>query len=65
MSRILIAECKQEVSSFNPVPSRYEDFVVTRGEAILSAIVRSGGHPGGARWPAASLPLPGAAAVAL
>jgi microcystin degradation protein MlrC len=35
MTRILIAECKQEVSSFNPVPSRYEDFVVARGEAIL------------------------------
>src|SRR5437016_6541441 len=47
MVRILIAECKQEVSSFNPVPSRYEDFVVTRGEAILDAIARSRGHPGG------------------
>jgi microcystin degradation protein MlrC len=33
--RILIAECKQEVSSFNPVPSGYEDFVVMRGEEIL------------------------------
>ena len=32
---VLIAECKQEVSSFNPVPSRYEDFVVLRGEGIL------------------------------
>src|SRR4051812_32049654 len=31
MPRILIAECKQEVSSFNPVPSGYEDFVMTRG----------------------------------
>src|SRR5205823_97927 len=33
--RLLIAECKQEVSSFNPVPSRYEDFVVSRGAEIL------------------------------
>jgi microcystin degradation protein MlrC len=33
--RILIAECKQEVSSFNPVASCYEDFVVTRGEEVL------------------------------
>lgn len=37
MSRILIAECKQEVSSFNPVPSGHEDFVTSRGEALLEA----------------------------
>jgi microcystin degradation protein MlrC len=36
MTRILIAECKQEVSSFNPVPSGYADFVVTRGEEFLA-----------------------------
>lgn len=35
MLRILMAECKQEVSSFNPVPSRYEDFRVVRGTALL------------------------------
>lgn len=35
MPRILIAECKQEVSSFNPVPSRYEDFRSVRGPAML------------------------------
>ena len=35
MRKILIAECKQEVSTFNPVLSHYEDFVVTRGQAIL------------------------------
>lgn len=35
MKRILIAECKQEVSSFNPVRSRYEDFKVATGEEIL------------------------------
>lgn len=33
--RILLAECHQEVSSFNPVPSRYEDFVVRRGSALF------------------------------
>ena len=35
MPRILIAECKQEVSTFNPVPSRYEDFRVARGQAVF------------------------------
>ena len=35
MPRILIGECKQEVSTFNPVPSQYEDFVVRHGEEIL------------------------------
>lgn len=34
MPRILIAECKQEVSSFNPMPSRYEDFRIVRGPAM-------------------------------
>ena len=33
--RILVGECKQEVSSFNPAPSHYEDFVVLRGDALL------------------------------
>jgi microcystin degradation protein MlrC len=35
MPRILIAECKQEVSTFNPHLSGYEDFAVRRGEEIL------------------------------
>jgi microcystin degradation protein MlrC len=35
MPRVLIAECKQEVSTFNPVPSHYEDFRVVRGKAML------------------------------
>jgi microcystin degradation protein MlrC len=35
MYHILIAECKQEVSSFNPVPSHYDDFTVTFGDAIV------------------------------
>lgn len=34
-NRIIVAECKQEVSTFNPVPSRYEDFRVRRGAALL------------------------------
>jgi len=36
MYRILVAECKQEVSSFNPVLSRYGDFEIAVGEALLS-----------------------------
>lgn len=35
MPRILIAECKQEVSTFNPHLSGYEDFVVRRGAELL------------------------------
>lgn len=31
MPKILVAECKQESSSFNPLRSRYEDFTITRG----------------------------------
>ena len=31
MPRIVIAECKQEVSSFNPARCRYEEFRVVRG----------------------------------
>jgi microcystin degradation protein MlrC len=46
--RILIAECKQEVSSFNPVPSGYGDFVVTRGEEILRRHRGAAGEIGGA-----------------
>ncbi|MEZ4622626.1 MAG: M81 family metallopeptidase [Caldilineaceae bacterium] len=35
MPRILIGECKQEVSSFNPVPSSYADFDLSFGDAVL------------------------------
>ncbi len=35
MPSILIAECKQEVSSFNPVPSHYTDFHIQRGADVL------------------------------
>jgi microcystin degradation protein MlrC len=33
--RVLIAECKQEVSTFNPHLSRLDDFVIRRGQAFL------------------------------
>ncbi len=36
MPKILIVECMQEISSFNPVPSGYENFRVERGEALLA-----------------------------
>ncbi len=35
MPRILIAECKQEVSTFNPHLSGYEDFAVRRGADLI------------------------------
>ena len=35
MPRILIAECKQEVSTFNPVPSRYDDFRIVSGQTMI------------------------------
>lgn len=36
MPRVLIAECMQEISSFNPVPSQYENFTVRRGGEMLA-----------------------------
>ncbi len=36
MARVLIVECMQEVSSFNPVASEYADFAIQRGEAMLA-----------------------------
>ncbi|MDW8444382.1 MAG: M81 family metallopeptidase [Acetobacteraceae bacterium] len=36
MARVLIAECMQEVSSFNPLPSQYENFRIEEGEELLS-----------------------------
>jgi microcystin degradation protein MlrC len=35
MHRIVIAECKQEVSTFNPAPSRYEDYRLVQGQALF------------------------------
>ncbi len=34
MKRILIADCKQEISSFNPLPSQYENFLIRHGEGL-------------------------------
>jgi microcystin degradation protein MlrC len=34
--RILVAECIHEICSFNPVPTRYDDFFVNTGEAMLA-----------------------------
>ncbi len=36
MPKILVAECKQEVASFNPVHSHYDDFRVSVGGDVLS-----------------------------
>jgi microcystin degradation protein MlrC len=36
LTRILIAECKQEVSTFNPVASTYADFEISFGEDVLN-----------------------------
>ncbi len=37
MRRILIVGCEQEISSFNPVLSRYEDFEIHSGEQLIAA----------------------------
>ena len=34
--RIVIAECTQEISSFNPMQSGYENFAVQRGEGMFA-----------------------------
>jgi microcystin degradation protein MlrC len=41
--KILIAECKQEVASFNPVLSHYDDFSISFGDDLLARhrVVRS------------------------
>lgn len=36
MTRILIAECMQEVSSFNPLPSTLADFAILHGDALFA-----------------------------
>ncbi|MFZ9634434.1 MAG: M81 family metallopeptidase, partial [Alphaproteobacteria bacterium] len=35
MARILVVECMQEISSFNPVESSYEQFVIQRGQEVF------------------------------
>src|SRR5687768_10068200 len=36
MARLLVSECKQEISSFNPAPGSYDDFVVCFGEDMFA-----------------------------
>lgn len=48
MPRIIVAECKQEVSTFNPVPSHYDDFRVLRGSALFDYHRGAGHEIGGA-----------------
>ncbi len=37
MYRVLVAQCEQEISSFNPVPSEYEAFDIHVGQALVDA----------------------------
>jgi microcystin degradation protein MlrC len=48
MPRILVNECKQEISSFNPVLSQYEDFDICFGAELLSAHGNVASEVGGA-----------------
>src|SRR6476619_6707269 len=48
MQKILIDECKQEVSTFNPHKSGYEDFIIRKGDEILSYHRTVGNEIGGA-----------------
>ncbi len=48
MPRIVIAECKQEVSTFNPTRSHFEDFRIVRGSALLDHHRRVREEVGGA-----------------
>ena len=47
-TRILIAECLHEVCSFNPAPTRYEDFFVNVGPQMLAYHQRGGTEVAGA-----------------
>jgi len=44
----LVAECIHEVSSFNPVPTRYEDFAIRQGTDMLVYHRQVGSEVGGA-----------------
>ncbi len=48
MRRILIAECIHEVSSFNPVPTRYDDFAIRQGADMIAYHRTVGSEVGGA-----------------
>jgi microcystin degradation protein MlrC len=47
VKRILVAECKQEVSTFNPHPSGYDDFDVRVGTALFDYHRAIGSEVGG------------------
>lgn len=36
MPKVLILDCKQEISSFNPCPSEYDNFAIERGDEMLA-----------------------------
>ncbi|WP_134495053.1 M81 family metallopeptidase [Microvirga pakistanensis] len=36
MPKVLVVECMQEISSFNPLPSEYENFHIERGEELYA-----------------------------
>ncbi len=48
MPRLLIAECIHEICSFNPAPTRYEDFAIQCGPALFEYHRRLGTEVGGA-----------------
>lgn len=48
-ARIVIAECIHEVCSFNPLPTRYDDFLVYRGERMFDYHRSIGSEVAGAR----------------
>jgi microcystin degradation protein MlrC len=47
MPRILVAECKQEVSTFNPHPSTADDFDIRHGAALFDYHSKVGTEVGG------------------
>ena len=48
MTRILLGECKQEVSSFNPALSHYDDFTFSRGNELIAVHQSAQSEMGGA-----------------
>ena len=48
MPQVIVAECRQEISSFNPIPSRYDDFSVRFGAEVLDYYSTARGEVGGA-----------------
>src|SRR5262245_17291707 len=48
MANVLIGECIHEVCSFNPVPTRYDDFSIHRGQALFDYHRHLGSEVGGA-----------------